>query len=310
MDTTHIDQTITPEICELEEELALLGFSDDLIPNPDSKDIEKQQQNREKYSKIYSNCDSTLITQEMKEQRYRAYVLQKRKNKKMRKTQKHKENKATKTYPDPEHTYVEIIALKKEKKRLVNEKLESFKNGGCRVVVDLSFSDVMLPKEIKSLASQLGFCMNAVKKGDFPIHLNLCSYTGNIKIEGEKMGFDKVNISYHEKPVEVVFANTTGQLVYLSPDAEEELESFEPENVYIIGGLVDNQIQKNASMDRATEMKVITRKLPLDFVDNIKKFRKCLNINTMVEIVVAYFSEMDMRKAIMKALPPRYFNTV
>lgn len=308
MNQNDNDLPLDANIDHLNEEFDLFGFSDDLLPRLPSKDREKQQQNREKYSQMYANCDSKLLTPEFKEQRFRTYIQQRRKNKKQRRQEKRRENREENDFPKPEHTYTEIISLKKAEKKLYNEKLEKFKEIGCPVVIDLSFSNFMLPKEIKSLAFQLTFCINVVKKSEHPIHLNICSYKGDIKVEGDKMGFDKVNISYHDDPVENVFHNVKGQLVYLSPDAEDVIESFEADNVYIIGGLVDNMIQKNRSMNRANELNIISKKLPLDFVDNIKKRRKCLNINTVFEIIVAYFEEKDMQKAIVKALPPKYFN--
>lgn len=307
MENTNNEQIQKINAQILQDEFDIFTFSDELLAPPPCKDVEKQERNREKYSQIYSNCNKKLLTPEIKEQRFRMYVQNKRRNKKERKRLKRKEDKETNNYT-PEHTYTEIIAIKKAEKEFYNQKLEKFKDNGCRIAIDLSFSNFMLPKEIKSLAFQLTLCMNAVKKSDFPIHLNFCSYKGDIKVEGDKMGFEKVNISYHEDPVENIYHTTKNQLVYLSPDAEEVVESFEQDKIYIIGGLVDNMIQKNRSMERAQDMNIVTRKLPLDFVDNIKKHRKCLNINTVVEIIVAYFSEKDMKKAIINSLPQKYFN--
>lgn len=42
--------------------------------------------------------------------------------------------------------------------------------------------------------------------------------------------------------------------VYLSPDASEELLEIDPNAAYIIGGLVDRTVMKNASLDRANEL--------------------------------------------------------
>ena len=46
----------------------------------------------------------------------------------------------------------------------------------------------------------------------------------------------------HEKPLLEVFDHT--DIVYLSPDSPNVLENVDPAKVYILGGLVDEHIQK------------------------------------------------------------------
>ena len=41
------------------------------------------------------------------------------------------------------------------------------------------------------------------------------------------------------------------KIVYLTGDAEEELEEFDPEEVYIIGGIVDHNRLKNITINYA-----------------------------------------------------------
>ncbi len=53
------------------------------------------------------------------------------------------------------------------------------------------------------------------------------------------------------------------QIVVLSPDATEPLDSLEPDKVYVIGGLVDRSIQKNVSLDYAREHSHQARRLPI-----------------------------------------------
>ncbi len=45
------------------------------------------------------------------------------------------------------------------------------------------------------------------------------------------------------------FKNKT--MIYLSPDADQELEEVNKECVYIVGGLADRTVCKNASLNRA-----------------------------------------------------------
>lgn len=49
-------------------------------------------------------------------------------------------------------------------------------------------------------------------------------------------------MTFHEEPLEQVFQPS--DLIYFSPDAEEEIESIDPTKTYVIGGLVDRSIAK------------------------------------------------------------------
>ncbi len=46
------------------------------------------------------------------------------------------------------------------------------------------------------------------------------------------------------------------KLVYLSPDAPEPLTSVDIDTAYVIGGLVDRTVLKNASYYRAKELNI------------------------------------------------------
>ena len=43
-------------------------------------------------------------------------------------------------------------------------------------------------------------------------------------------------------------------MIYLSGDAEEEMENFEPDKIYIIGGIVDHNKLKNITKNKAKKL--------------------------------------------------------
>ena len=49
-------------------------------------------------------------------------------------------------------------------------------------------------------------------------------------------------MTFHEENIESVFKKE--EMIYFSPDADEDIESIDPSKVYIIGGLVDRSIAK------------------------------------------------------------------
>ncbi|XP_008072330.1 tRNA methyltransferase 10 homolog B isoform X5 [Carlito syrichta] len=52
-------------------------------------------------------------------------------------------------------------------------------------------------------------------------------------------------------------------LVYLTPDSEHALEDVDLNKVYILGGLVDESIQKKVTLQKAWEYSVRTARLPI-----------------------------------------------
>ncbi|KAL8429211.1 hypothetical protein ACSSS7_006741 [Eimeria intestinalis] len=54
-----------------------------------------------------------------------------------------------------------------------------------------------------------------------------------------------------------------GQAVYLTADADEELDTLDPDTVYIVGGLVDRNRYKGLTLKRSRERGVKTAKLPI-----------------------------------------------
>ena len=56
---------------------------------------------------------------------------------------------------------------------------------------------------------------------------------------------------------------SVNELVYLSPDADEVLDTIDTSKVYVIGGLVDRSIAKNQSLNRAMALDIQCVRLPL-----------------------------------------------
>ena len=51
---------------------------------------------------------------------------------------------------------------------------------------------------------------------------------------------------------QLIEGNKNQRFIYLSPDAEKELDSIDENAVYIIGGLVDRQVIKFMSSNKAS----------------------------------------------------------
>lgn len=96
------------------------------------------------------------------------------------------------------------------------------------------------------------------------------------------------------------------EVVYLSPDADEELQAFDKDTVYVIGGLVDATVSLLHTKKKAKQLGVKSYKLAMEQFREKYPFRACLNINHVFDIIDSYHNHGDMTKAIEENLPMRF----
>ncbi|XP_006143795.1 tRNA methyltransferase 10 homolog B isoform X3 [Tupaia chinensis] len=96
-------------------------------------------------------------------------------------------------------------------------------------------------------------------------------------------------------------------LVYLTPDSEHTLEDVDPNQVYILGGLVDESIQKKVTFQKAQEYSVKTARLPIQEYmvrhPNGKNYHsEILAINQVFDILSAYFETHNWPEALKRGV--------
>lgn len=91
--------------------------------------------------------------------------------------------------------------------------------------------------------------------------------------------------------------------IYLSPDASEELLEVDPDAAYVIGGLVDRTVIKNASLNRAEELNIPAVRLP---IRAYMKSRTCLNLDHVVTMICKYKEVHDWKVAFDYGAPKRW----
>jgi tRNA (guanine9-N1)-methyltransferase len=124
-------------------------------------------------------------------------------------------------------------------------------------------------------------------------------------------GLAKYVIDMQEESVVDLYPND--KLVYLTPDSPNALTEFDPEKIYVIGGLVDETTTKNVSLQFAGEKQISTGRLPIDeyfMPDKSKKeavgtFKKVLTVNQVFDIILTWYRSKDWVKAISAGLPER-----
>ena len=299
---SEIDVLFPEDQEKLEELIKLKQFEknkrkEEFIKNQPKKEIipienlkkEKKKQKRKKQAekiKIKNYQAVKNMTKEEKEKYYNEYYNQK------------------------------ILLKQKQKENL----LEGY-NSNFIICFDLNYNSYMDWKGQKSLVSQLSLCYSINKHNKKKINFYFTNMTKELMDKLNKNGAEKWKVHYHDSPFysieELIKLNK--EFVYLTPDAEEDLENVTDDKIYIIGGIVDRTVIKNLSLNRISNLKhdnnynkinIISRKLPLlKYIKDLKNI--VLNINTVVEILSLY-NDMDEDKKDWKtvletALPKRKF---
>ena len=303
------------------ENLNYLSEIDVLFPEEqknqeESLKLKQSEKNKrkEEYIKNQQPKDEIIIDKD--------YVKNKRKKKKKMKAQKikMKNYQAVKnmTKEEKEKYYNEyykqkIILKEKEKENL----LEAY-NSNFIICFDLNFNHYMEKKEQKSLSSQLALCYNINKRNNKKINFYFTNMTQELMNILNKNDADKWKVHYHDEPFYLIddLIKLKKEFVYLSPDAEEELNDVSEDKIYIIGGIVDRTVIQNLSLNRIIslknddncEIKIVAKKLPLiKYIKDVKN--TVLNINTVVEILSLYADmdedKKDWKTVFEKALPKR-----
>mmetsp|Transcript_1756 Transcript_1756/g.2529 ORF Transcript_1756/g.2529 Transcript_1756/m.2529 type:complete len:331 (-) Transcript_1756:27-1019(-) len=177
-----------------------------------------------------------------------------------------------------------------------------------KVCIDCSFENSMTKKEIGSLSSQIRYCYAINKKSYFPVYLSVSSLSGTThenltKCEGFPDNWRARAFDCSEKPL-VEMHTKKDNLVYLTSDSDNVLQELDNSKVYVIGGIVDRNRLKGATVNKAKELGIETAKLPID--DHLKLCAtKVLTCNHVFEILLKFREHKEWKKALLDVLPAR-----
>lgn len=196
-------------------------------------------------------------------------------------------------------------------KALTKEKLLEAKHSGPRLCVDLSMTHHMSKKELSRLAAQIRRLYGSNKKASRPFWICLTGFSTDSPLYEECLrmndGFSAYLLDVTEEDCFSVFPLES--LVYLTPDSERALEDIDENTVYIIGGLVDESIQKKVTFQKAREHSVKTARLPIQEYmvrrQNEKNYHsEILAINQVFDILSTYFETHSWPEALKKGVSP------
>ncbi|XP_061923024.1 RNA (guanine-9-)-methyltransferase domain-containing protein 2 isoform X1 [Entelurus aequoreus] len=174
-----------------------------------------------------------------------------------------------------------------------------------RLVVDCSFDDLMLIKDVHKLHKQIQRCYAENRRALCPVQFYLTSLGGQLKQsmdEKDKGWINWKDITIKSEHYSDVVAKE--ELVYLTSDSPNVLTELDPTKAYVIGGLVDHNHHKGITFERAKVQGINHAQLPLsNFVQ--MKSRKVLAVNHVFEIILAFLEKGSWAEAFFSVLPPR-----
>ncbi|EER09242.1 hypothetical protein, conserved [Perkinsus marinus ATCC 50983] len=210
--------------------------------------------------------------------------------------------------------------LRRERNAMMRADTEAKALMSPLILFDCEFRAEMHTRENTSLAQQLMFCYGANKKCEWPLRLvTACPQDGDMHRHLKKnSGLSQWTcFTLDHRPLHTICADQQQQqrqVVYLTADSEDTMWSFEPDTVYIIGGLVDKNRHKNITKDKAAELGLRTARLPLGEVVDMGDHSKVLTVNHVLEIMAHLWqhqrskksvTEEDWREVCLECLPGR-----
>lgn len=219
----------------------------------------------------------------------------------------------------PEVTDADGVRIsRKERKEASKAEFSSLCLQNFTVIIDLNWEEHHTEKALKSLKQQVMYCYGFNKRHTLPALIHLTglgpllseqlvaqnhadNWLGMKMTRSEYISLtDDYSLSYDDD----VKAGLKKQLVYLTSDAEETIESLDKNCAYIIGGVVDRNRLKGITYKKATAQGIRTAKLPIK-ENYALSATHILTVNHVFEILLNYGSTGGWKKAMEAVLPQR-----
>lgn len=183
---------------------------------------------------------------------------------------------------------------------------------GVPIVYDLGFHDRMTPSEQRNVAVQLLGAFSSNREHKDPFYMQLLNADPNSLIM-KVLQVNNPAIHRPEFPIDVSSQSYLDiypreKLIFLTPDAKDEMVRFDPEIVYIIGGIVDKSDTSPISVAKAKRENVKTLRLPLNRYLAWGSSDYSLTLDQMMKIMLEMKTSGDWIKA-LRHVPSRKIKT-
>eukprot|EP00439_Symbiodinium_sp_Y106_P019813 s1668_g2.t1 len=157
--------------------------------------------------------------------------------------------------------------------------------GGCSVVQD----------QLRDM-----YCYGANRRAERPVRLVFSGIARGSKTHAglsKQSGYDAWEVQKLEGEYD--------KLVYLTADAQKVLHSFDPEKVYVIGGIVDRNRLKGRTLEKAQTQGIAAEQLPLSEHIEMGSYSRVLTVNHVLNMILDYQATNDWRGVCERCVPGR-----
>lgn len=280
-------------------------MADERVKCEASAQQEKDNDGDESGQKIASGNGEAAAEDQSLSKRQRKKLLKQQKweeerelRKQRRKDRKQQRRLQRQNHHQEEEDRGEAHSVRKRPRREVT-------SSSLKLVVDCSFDNLMLIKDVRKLHKQIQRCYAENRRSSHPVQFYLTSLGGQLKQSMDDKDKGWVNwkdINIKTEHYSEVVAKE--ELVYLTSDSPNVLEELDQKKAYVIGGLVDHNHHKGITFERAKELGIDHAQLPLSSFVKMNS-RKVLAVNHVFEIILAYLEKGSWREAFFTVLPQR-----
>lgn len=183
-----------------------------------------------------------------------------------------------------------------------------------KIAIDLSFNDLMNDRERGKLLKQIQRCYSYNRNSSAPCQFYLTSITEPTidRMSRKQPGIRKWEVFQDDKHFLEAFKDhkENKTLIFLSPNSPNVLPDVSEirrrggDYVYIIGGLVDHNVQKGLTLQLAEESGINHARLPID--ECMKLFTShVLSVNQVFEIMVDASLGIPWEDSLLRVVPQR-----
>lgn len=195
------------------------------------------------------------------------------------------------------------VVLRPSRKMLKASKMA---NSSCKLKVcfDLSLGHLMTAPELSKTFKQLHRCYSINRRAHAPLQLYITGHSNEI-IKGamnKLSGCVNWDVNFCEEVYHKLFDKS--DIIYLTSDSPNIIESFDDTKVYIIGALVDHNRLKNICFENAVKDGVGHARLPLDRYFKFKT-RTVLTIDQVYSIILKITEGKTWIDAVSDIVPKR-----
>uniref|UniRef100_A0A182W561 tRNA (guanine(9)-N(1))-methyltransferase n=1 Tax=Anopheles minimus TaxID=112268 RepID=A0A182W561_9DIPT len=190
------------------------------------------------------------------------------------------------------------------RKELKRRKI-SYADASIEVVIDLSFDQMMIDKDVAKCVKQLLRIYTLNRRSERPVPLHFAGIEKGGAVErhlARNDGYRHWDVRFSHEHFMQLFEPST--LVYLTSESDQVLDKLEPGCVYVIGGLVDHNKYKGHCYQLAQQKGIRHARLPLA-EHLVIKTRTILTINQVFEILLNLHMGKEWQKTLLQVLPAR-----